>query len=244
MIKNIRIFDPLKKYVSKINPFQSVLFFDIDNTLLRLQGNIGTPEWISWQEKMITNTNGRHPFCVASNHKEMYLIYQKWMNSTQCSSIPMDETLGEWLSDCQYQGHKIVLITARGYDVRDITFHQFNSNYKNIPLYLDKEEFGLDDCQFYHGIYFASGKNKGLCVKELLDLMDKKMNFNPSSVIFVDDSKKECENVVNNINKLPLDLVVFNYNPNKSYQNHFDSVDKTSFANQWNLWLENQLIKE
>ena len=174
--------------------------FDIDNTVLALNQNLGSVQWFRWQQKLIQV--GLHQHTVATTIEELLdkqlLLYQMIPAHTPEPEIP------DLLKDLQIKGHSVVYHTSRNTDVRDITERELTKN-RLLPLiktigpdrgYPGKMTFqnGPQDqrpVSFQNGVYISAGQDKGVFLK----LLFEKTSFMPRHLVFVDDELKNLQNI-------------------------------------------------
>lgn len=215
--------------ISTLDPISTILFYDIDNTLLRTKTDIGSDEWVRWQEKLLNDKNNKH--LVAKTKIHIYELYQKWLTISNCDVELLEPEMPTLINKYCDSGFKIVLITARHKSMADITFNQVSKYYDLNKFYGHDISFANDKHLYKHGIFFADGANKGSCIGELLNLFNERLQFSPNVIVFTDDSKQETTNVSNELNHLT--KIIFHYVYCLKFQKIFDDLDKDYLHRKW-----------
>lgn len=167
----------IKEMLKYINALDAVLIFDLDNTLIMPKTSLGSDEW----------------FCGLLNHalnhvsdKNLALsmtlaIYHEVQSIVRADII--EEQAVKIVNSLHDIGIPCIAVTARDECLRDATLRQL-------------QEVGI---KFTQDIVFCSGRNKGECLLENLDLSKTK------NIVMVDDKFKHLSDVasvltVHNIN--------------------------------------------
>lgn len=201
----------------------TIFFFDIDNTIIRLMTDICSDEWIKWQVELFRKHDS-HPLHGAETLSSLYELYCKWMICEDYQTIIMEEDTVKIINRLFDSGHKVMLVTARNPVLVDVTEKHLNEHIDISKLY--NPSVNNDTSLIKNGICYLSGKNKGKFIKSILD----KNLFN--EIIFVDDSLNEC----NNVNKELRDLFsvrIYNYTNCHVHKKIFDEMDKDILHEKW-----------
>lgn len=242
MIQPVSTFEAIDRHISTLKPSRTLLLFDIDNTLLRTLTDIGSTEWIRWQESLVDHDR-THKFCVRPDRETLYLTYQKWMNKARPSTTVMDPHAPALLRRYSDEGFSLLLLTARGSNIADITHEQFRNLYGDNIMSILQDSFvdhdpnslsSAHDCLLRNGIFFASGRDKGLCVLQILDYLKSKHGLDFDSLVFADDSDRECRTVAKAMKDNSISTMVFRYDADPRIQAAFDAIDKSVLFNKWN----------
>jgi len=95
-----------------------LILFDIDNTLLAMNGELGSDQWYSWQKEMKDENKNKIPLLLDAQRA---LFFMKSMRLTQ-SNIP------EILKNLHEKGYQTAALTARGPAARLVTFRELKRN--------------------------------------------------------------------------------------------------------------------
>ena len=195
-----------------------LLAFDIDCTLLSSSDNFGGDLWYDWQADLMKNDKDS-PNLVSKDFGKM-LYYQSAIQYLSLSSMyPTEKDIPSIMKKFQKDGYKTLLLTARGYNIRNLTENLLTENDFNmkescfsegfpgeyIPFKTDgPEKYGLtsDDVKkfdlgkaravsFFNGMFMSAGQNKGIMVKTLLYKTKKSFK----AIVLVDDSVKNVKNM-------------------------------------------------
>lgn len=205
-IKNI---SEIEKYITK----DSLVIFDLDNTIIEPAQVLGSDQWFCYQLK---------EYEKESKSQALKKTLNKWFDIQYLTKAKLVEDKALYLiNKIQKEGILLMALTTRNEAIASAAIRQLDSlgiNFqKNSP---SQDNFYLEnDILFKKGIVFASGKDKGSVLGKFL----KKINFSPKSIIFVDDKKKNITEIdafckLNKINYLGfrygyLDEKIKKYNP-------------------------------
>ena len=218
-IRTIKTIDDIDDDIMKSNPKETILFFDIDNTILRTKTDIFSDEWIKWQKEIHEETNGEHIHCASNTLDGMFKLYHIWLNDNNYETEVLEWHTRAYIDRYISYGFKVILITARSKATSQVTFEHVASHYDVPNLYQDIS-FEDDEVLFKHGILFTDGKNKGVYMNKLFE----KINYIPNNVFYIDDSLVECENVAKE-NK-STNMRIYHYTYSQKYKDLFDQMDK------------------
>lgn len=232
-MRSINLMIEIDDYVMKLNPEKTVLFFDIDNTLLRIKSDIGSTEWVKWQDNMLRNCSDKCEYAASDTLHNFYMSIQKWLTIANYETEPAEEYITELIDKYISLGFKIILITARDKYAAGVTLQQLSQYYNINQFYSSDLYFQNDSALHQNGVYFASGMNKGDCMEKLLAMIKLVFDYEPENIIFIDDSMSECNSVAQKFNNHKINATVFNYLYCSKYQFIFDQLDKNDLHNQW-----------
>lgn len=235
---------------------KTLVVFDIDNTLLAANHDLGSDAWWGWQSKLIKS--GDLAQAVAPDIDGLidaqYILYRLGnMRETQ-------EDADELVARIQDLGVSVIALTARGSEVRDVTMRElrhngydftksaigedggFAGNY--LPYELETlEAYGLSrqDAEawrlkapkavsYVNGVFMASGQHKGAMLRTLL----KKVNRSFDAIIFVDDKEKNTNKMTQGFEGTAVDLTTIRYTREDAVVAAFDAKPKDTVIRQWN----------
>lgn len=164
--------------------------FDIDNTLLAMEQDLGADQWYYWQ-KDLAEENPCDPRLVADRFAVMgALFYASAMRPTQADAA-------EQLRRVQDAGIPTIALTARGADYRLNTFRELKRNGMAFwpqgmpPARGWTEPFlPVPDGRpvFYEdGVYSVAGQHKG----EMLKILMERTGYPAPAVIVMADDKRD-----------------------------------------------------
>jgi hypothetical protein len=234
---------------------QVLLVLDIDNTILTATNDLGSDQWYSWQEKIMTDP-GCKPACVSTNVGE--LIEAQGMLYSVLKMRPTEVTLAEKIKALQAKGFKVILLTSRGHDFRSLTEKSLAQNGMDfstsslrpsddvartyLPYDLSnasRDGLSSADIQvanlkearpvsFQSGLYMTSGQNKGVMLKVLLNRYKKSFK----AIVFADDHQRHVDRMQAIMGTLT-DLTTYRYAKMDPEVQRFNNGDKTAVINGW-----------
>ncbi len=185
---------------SQFSPNDVLYVFDIDNTVLELKQNLGSVQWFRWQRELIEK--GEPQYRVATTIESL-LSKQAWIYQMAATKTP-ESQMADALLDLQKAGHPVMFHTSRNTDVRGPTERELKLNFlipllKTVgPMNGYPGEIGFPDgpanqrkSSFQNGIFMSAGQDKG----RWLTLLLGKTNFQPKTLVFIDDERKNLEYV-------------------------------------------------
>ena len=235
-----------------------ILFvFDIDNTTMAMTQDLGSDQWYSWQEKVIS-TDPKQSMAVASDISGLLDIQTKLF--ILFPMRPTEPDLAQTIKGFQSKG-KTLLLTSRGYSNRnatereleknDLHFHKLNSLLKGsrgfagkyYPYELDKlESYGLESSDaalvknsparlssYVDGLFMTAGQHKGVMLKTLLH----KLGAKPKVIFFTDDHKKHTDGMGKAFETRDEKVYTFHYNGELEKVKAFNQGDKGHVFLQW-----------
>ncbi len=159
----------------------TLIVFDIDNTLARTGTELGSDEWFCHLVEQKEEQGHDH---LSAIYLALPLAYYAQFNlSLQLTDLILP-TLFNWLKD---QHINIIGLTSRGLFLAERTYEQLNNI--GLTFLLDqstKQEFILPlihPCLYKYDIIFCSNNDKGEALLLFFDMTD----YHPTSVIFFDD---------------------------------------------------------
>jgi hypothetical protein len=175
---------------------QRVLYvFDIDNTVLALDQNLGSVQWFRWQRMLLDENITVNRVANSLDElveKQGYLYYLMPSHTPEASTSTAVKTL-------QLNSHPVIFHTSRSLFNRDATERELLRN-NLIPLKTTIEsnfakDFTFAEGQrpvsFRNGVYMSAGQDKGV----FLNLLLQKTKYQPLHIVFVDDEEKNLKNV-------------------------------------------------
>lgn len=191
---NISIITKLEQIIPAIDS-ETLIVFDVDNTLISPKGYFGSDEWFYYLVK-IKRFNG------LSEKEATDQAVVAWNKAQQVIEVKTveDSTLSI-IQKFKSSGHKMMALTARNFDIYGDTLRQLRSvgiGFKDSPVYdkairISKELLSSpEDAVFENGILFVGEHNdKG----KVLSYFLKEISFMPKKVVYVDDRMKHVQSV-------------------------------------------------
>lgn len=217
-MKTINNLKQLEDFVDDMNPEDTVLFLDIDNTLLKPCTYIGSNKWINWQYQLIQNGDYDNKYLIAKTVKQFQYLYYEWQKKAKILMEPVDDNTLDIIQKYINLGYKIIFITSRNPDTRDITISQLRT-YLNISTFNTIELFFYNNNIYYHnGFYFGTRCSKGDCMHLLLSYSELNGGYKPVNIVFVDDILHNCITVTDAISPEIYNVVVCHYYKDEDLQ--------------------------
>ncbi len=223
---------------------QTLIVFDIDNTLLTSDVDLGGDIWYQWQAGKLNIKPQASEVVPCLYQDAIGLLYA--LGTMKPTERQVPSLIVHW----QQSGHPVIALTARAPNVRapteralnrhgiDFTTSAVGYNGTSAPLY--RKMITLEDqtreMSYMKGIMMTSGLNKGEALKYLLNRTGKSYQ----SIIFVDDSEDNIVTMLNSYqNDKEIDLSAIHYtlvkdSRIKEYGAILTQQQANSMAQQWN----------
>lgn len=181
-IKELLEFIPQNKNV--------LVVFDIDNTLLCPDTDLGSDQWFS-SELSIRMKQGKELVAAVDDILPVYIHIQRYAHI-----IPTESSLEHDILHIQSIAHSTMCLTARSSGLIDITLNQLAASGLNFPQPHWMKNFPLQPYDhaghLAEGIIFVGNNDKGSCLLAYLN----HHGHQPDMVIFVDDKFSNVRSVV------------------------------------------------
>ncbi len=174
---------------AEFGPARVLLAFDIDNTLLAMQTELGSDAWYDWQREL-----------AAADPCDVRLVPDRLAAQGALYHVgatrPTQDDLPGLLARAAAAGHPAMIITARGTDFRLSTFRELrraNLSFRDLspgPRGGFAADLKLDGAvrpvRYEDGVLMLAGQDKG---KMLLALYAHLGLAPPAAVVFADDKE-------------------------------------------------------
>jgi hypothetical protein len=173
--------DQLATVLDHINTPNTIVIFDIDNTLAHSPQELGSDEWFSYlvNKKIAAGNNAR-----IALHDALPILYDVEFNIDLEPTEPEIPALFQELINA---GVPVMALTNRNSFMADRTIEQLDAI--NIMFFMPEitpEQFVLplaNPCCYNRGILFCGDNDKGKCLHHFFKITD----HYPEKIIFVDD---------------------------------------------------------
>ena len=172
----------------------TLLIYDIDNTIFEPEGNYGSDQWFYYLSKVYQMDGFRRE---ESEEKALDL----WNHTQSLIKVrPVETCTPTLIKDHQAMGVKVIAMTARTPSIADVTMDQLksidvnfaDSTISNVGSIRLLHDSCVGELLFIDGVLFVGEKNsKG----DSLMLLLKALNYNPGNVVFVDDRLRHLKAV-------------------------------------------------
>lgn len=202
----------------RITPSETLLVFDIDNTLITPATDEGSDPWFY----CLYDAFGKKPMEDPQWDSKILTLWNQTQNKIKV--LPAEPIIPKWIKERQSEGFKTMALTARSYQILKVTLKQLhvagiemekNSPYSNDMILSSKdlqvEKKGLfekEPAHYTQGVLAVGESNsKGAVFTQFL----KKISFAPKRVFFVDDKQKNVLTMDNEMAKTHLPFLAFRY---------------------------------
>ena len=236
-----------------------LLVFDIDNTLLAMEGQLGSDQWFTWQSGLLKKTP-KPSDAVVSNFEELLDVQGQLFAVAE--TRPTQRKLPKMVQTLQKEGFQIVLLTSRSkqyFDstVRSLSQNRFDFSTSALPCqtcsgeaYMpyepdrveafglkeaDADRFGLEEPRpviFREGLYMTAGQHKGAMLRLLLEKSEQSF----SAILFVDDHSRHVLAMQDAFKDTGTECITYRYGREDKHVEAFKSSDKTEVTQQWRRW--------
>lgn len=180
-----------------------LIAFDLDNTLITSTSYYGS---INWEDKIILRFKEE-----GLSHKEaMTQASQIWKKAQFEIKTKLIEEESHKLIDKWKKTSNVIGLTARSFDLKELTFNGLKSNNIMFSSFIDHN---LD--LFHEGILFCANHQKSTLLSNFINhgLIKK-----PKKIIVVDDKKENLDDILSS--KLSNDFIIRCYHYlNDPYEN-------------------------
>lgn len=211
-----------------------LVVFDLDNTLLAMNTELGSNQWYDWQ-KTLRDEQG----CVAERVPE--LLKAQGAAYHAGSMRPTQPDAAAIVRQLQEEEFRVMILTARGLDFRLPTFRELRRNHLNfsrhaIPMDDDTHFSGLTyfpdsgkarAVLYEDGVFMVAGQHKGEMLKSLLQRLDWEW---PEAVVMMDDSEKNIKHMESTLGLLGIPHRLYRYTKEDSRTENFNTE---LAAQQW-----------
>ncbi len=214
-----------------------LVVFDIDNTLLTLDQDLGGEAWFRWQRSLL-EANGPHELRVAEDF--VGLLEAQGVIYSLSRMKPTEPMVPAFLDRLEAKGFRVIALTARGTQLRDSTVRQLSGEEIRfqapircgLPLCakrgritgdqvlaaaqkaLTAEQVAAFDLEkpreisVSDGVMMVTGQHKGAMLQLLLASAP-----DPSikAIVFVDDGLDNVENMEAAFARSDIELAAFHY---------------------------------
>lgn len=234
----------------------TLVIFDIDDTLLEAVNFVGSTKWYNWQRgRTVFDTKGS---AISVQKNEVYYCMFSTLGTLfdlGTSKLTQPDT-AKIIKDMN--SYDLMLLTARTYNYRRATERELSINdldftAKHLLKNQQSLDFTLNDKKrtdrvtYQNGLVMSSGLNKGMVLKEILSRLNKTYK----TIYFVDDSRSNITNMTEEWKNAATNFNIFHYTKidksiskeeiaqsNKSKQ-LFDGFLKTAYPDRSEAFVEN-----
>jgi hypothetical protein len=246
----------VESYAQQINcPVPAVNIctaFDIDNTLITNEPNLGGEAWGNWQE-YLTESDPNNPY-LATNWLSNVGIFQAQSGIRFLINFkPVEPITATSIAGLQAK-YQTIAISSRAFSSLATTTRQLAANQIDMSVnpigdhqfdnsFLQQNKYKNDLKMYYDGIYYVAGSSKGETLLNMIQYYRKKMN-QPNLcevLIMLDDTPSKINDIILNL-KGQIGIVGINYtalpqavNPANWYPQLWESQSPELMSTIYNL---------
>ena len=201
--ENITELKQLQTHLAKAShqPAQTLIVFDIDDTLLEASNFVGGDSWYNWQRgRSIESTSGE---MIKIDKKDKFsCIFSKLGVLYELGSYHVTEPTAPAIVTKLQQSYDLLALTSRSPDYRAGTRRELQKakirfEKSHLLPATSSLNYHFDDgngaraITYQNGIAMTTGLNKGLVLDDLLRRLDRQYDV----IYFIDDSRKNVDNM-------------------------------------------------
>ncbi|MBL7480574.1 DUF2608 domain-containing protein [Legionella bononiensis] len=190
----------------------SLVILDLDDTVGRVPQTIGLDAWFRFRMQQFIN-DGHDTEEALQRAIVIYNLAQ--LNSTHMIQVDSKINIAEQINSLKDNGVKVIALTARNGALRDKTLELLQTLGVSFSEGVLKDgSFSFDGkmIEIKDGVIFSDGRNKGLCLEQVIEQNYFVIPFESFiEVDFVDDSKRNCDFVAESSTRLKQPVRVWHY---------------------------------
>ena len=225
----------------KYEPSKVLIVFDIDNTLLKTNQDLGGEPFFDWQASLLPE-KGKAPnknrLRLACDFDDLLKLERLALGLSRMSIT--EETVDSVITELKRHQFPIIALTSRGFDDATYTHRELNRNHIHLedkapdfsdtiswphpPNVTDEERAKyklFNQAAYQGGVYFTEGMHKGAMLKELISQASSK----PKAIVFVDNKEKHTSRVYEIIQAMGIDVTTIRYSV---MDKEIEAFDKSS----------------
>lgn len=206
----------------------TLIVFDIDNTLMEPVQELGTDQWFYNRIKHYENWG-------FSKDRALEKALRQWCAIQSITKVRVVEPgTAEIVQNLQKMGYSIMGLTTRGLGMCTLTIQQLG--YLDIDLSVtaptqDEIHFMNErGCLYRSGILFTAATHKGKAMQKLFN----KMNYQPKRILFINDKRSHIEEFMETMLPKGVDFVGLRYGKTdervKNFRQHIAEVQYNFFG--------------
>lgn len=243
-------------YVERFGAEETLLVIDIDNTLLTMQGDLGSDSWFEWQEYLLEQEPDS-PDLVARDF--VGLLEAQGLLFKLGKMRPSQPDLPSLVKQIQALGVPTLVLTSRGPEFRAATERELEAaGYDFAATVIETDPFPADEFLPYdpadlaasglteqerepyrlgeprpvsvaRGIFMSAGQHKGAMLATVLHRAKRR----PQAIVFVDDHGRHVHRVADAMNRRGIEATVLHYKRLDDSVQRFRYSDKTELTKRW-----------
>lgn len=198
----------------------TLVIFDIDNTILEPTQMLGSDQWYGYRLKF-------HLDAGLSTDKAIDIALSEWIKVQLKTPVQaVEKSTPKIIKNLQKKNITVMALTARPIELQKATELQLRSvgvdlRGSQVLGARDVDVEGEHPSLFKHGSLFVGPKNnKGEVLVKFLE----QINYHPQRIVFIDDKEKHILNVGDALKELKLSYIGFRYGATDKYVADFDKI--------------------
>jgi hypothetical protein len=199
-----------------------LVVFDLDNTLLAMEQDLGSDQWYEWQKELSSHAPCDERLVSDRLAIQGAMFYGSAMRPTQSDSAAI-------LRSIQDAGIPVIALTSRGTEFRLQTFRELRRNGYDFrrnaigPEGGWNEDFipehGVRPARYEDGVFLTTGQHKGAMLKDLIDKTNTTM---PRAILMLDDKDSNLNAVIETFSELNVPVRAWRYTGEEDQVARFD----------------------
>jgi len=230
--------------VEKHGAERVLMVFDIDNTLLTMDQDLGGDAWFNWQAGLLRKAP-KSPLLVAGDFRGLLAV--QGILFSLGSMHPPEKGTPAAVRRLQATGARLFALSSRGPEYYSATMRVLGENGYDLSASAwpgrpgaflpvrdgkERERWGLGDprpAMHQSGVYLAAGQHKGAILRELWVAAKRKHK----ALLFVDDHEKHVKRVRAAFADEGVELKLFRYARMDARVERFNESDKADVDRKW-----------
>jgi len=188
-----------------------LVIFDIDNTILAMEQDLGSDQWYEWQ-KHLSATDKCNPENVGDRFAVQGAVY-----FASAMRLTQDDGAAQ-IRAIQDLGVAVIALTSRGLDFQLQTFRELRRHDISFAYSAIGPAGGFDEpfipvgngrpSLYEDGVFLTAGQHKGQMLYALLKKTDTRM---PAAIVMADDKQKNLDAVKETFSALQVPVHAWRY---------------------------------
>lgn len=251
------VYAEIQQKAQKYGTQNVLVVFDVDNTLLVNQQDLGTDQWFEWQRELIEAKHFEHAVAPTFGG----LIETQALLYSMGKMRETEAIVSDYVGMIQKQGIRAIVLTARDGANRDSTLRELSANGMNfrnsgiganhgfagryLPYDLtapEKSGFTAGEAaqwklkaarevSYTEGVFFVAGQHKGALLRTLLHKTGQEF----PAIVFVDDKVKNTSDMGAAFEEHPSDVTTIRYSREDENVAKFVGGPKDKVIQDWKM---------
>lgn len=191
----------------------TLVVFDVDNVLGKMESLIGSPEWFYHFIQNYVHQGMSFEDALAHTLP----LYHAIQHSS--NMIPIESDIKNTVKEIQKRSTYTIAMTSRGFHLAYRTVEQLRAlgiDFSSTSFFYDAI-YKTHEC--FRGIVCCNGNNKGSILIDLL----KRYNYTPSTIIVINDKQKYLEHIEQELSDYGIQFIGIRYNKLDHWSTQFNA---------------------